>query len=484
MNATTYITRRQALKTTGALFMAGALPAQETKKPKRVIVVGGGIGGLSCAYELMERGHEVTLLEASRRTGGHVKTIRDPLPDGLYADVGAEHFTNPGYVHYRRYVEKFDLPVLPWARRQNMYRKIDDRWYTEAELADPKVLREFGFNAREIDYMIEHGVRELQMLYLDKYVARFKNEYQPFGIGMDELDEQVLGDVLAGDGLSAAAVRFIGASPGKPGVEPRESSALFRLWQTAIPKMRGLPNFKREVFHLKGGNQLLPDTFAAKLGDRVQKHSEVKAIEHSNSSVTVHYNQRDKDLSLSADYMVLCVSPLVLPRVTITPAWPEEKAYALFNTSIGMQSRVLLLCKDEFWKDDVPSINLESGDAKMGLVYRTAADVPGERRLLMGSGLPMQTPEETIAAFRKFYPGKKKDSIERCIVHQWPVEEPLAFGCERHAFPFGKLKKFWPHLIEPVGRIHFAGAAYDNLPWGQDAATRSANRVAEQIHAA
>ena len=24
--------------------------------------------------------------------------------------------------------------------------------------------------------------------------------------------------------------------------------------------MRGLPNFKREVFHLKGGNQLLPDT--------------------------------------------------------------------------------------------------------------------------------------------------------------------------------------------------------------------------------
>ena len=33
-------------------------------------------------------------------------------------------------------------------------------------------------------------------------------------------------------------------------------------------------------------------------------------------------------------------------------------------------------------------------------------------------------------------------------------------------------------------RVYFAGAAYDNLPWGQDAATRSANRVAEQIDAA
>src|ERR1700688_3973965 len=109
------ITRRQALQTAGTVLLAGAgspLPAAAAPA-KRVIIAGGGIGGLCCAYELMERGHDVTLLEASRRTGGHVKTIRDPLPDGLYADVGAEHFTNPGYVDYRRYVEKFDLPVLP-----------------------------------------------------------------------------------------------------------------------------------------------------------------------------------------------------------------------------------------------------------------------------------------------------------------------------------------------------------------------------------
>lgn len=49
----------------------------------------------------MIRGHEVVLLEASGRTGGHVKTIRDPLADGLYADVGAEHFVQlPAYELY------------------------------------------------------------------------------------------------------------------------------------------------------------------------------------------------------------------------------------------------------------------------------------------------------------------------------------------------------------------------------------------------
>ena len=34
----------------------------------------------------------------------------------------------------------------------------------------------------------------------------------------------------------------------------------------------------------------------------------------------------------------------------------------------------------------------------------------------------------------------------------------------------------------PDGRIHFAGAYADNLNWGMEAATRSANRVAEAIH--
>jgi len=483
-----HLTRRQAIQAAGTLLLAGAvssLPAQEPKR-KRVIVVGGGIGGLSCAYELMERGHDVALLEGSKRVGGHVKTIRDPLPDGLYADVGAEHFTNPGYDEYRRYVEKFDLPVLPWARRQHMYRHIDGQWYTEEQLADKAVLAGFGFNPREVDYIRERGWRELPMLYLTPYVEKFKDEYQPFGIGLDELDAMLLGDVLADAGMSEAAARFIGGASArsKNGEKPTTGvSALFQIWQMAIPRMRGLPVFKREVFHLKGGNQLLPDTLGAKLGDRISRSCEVTLVEHGGDRLAVRYRQGGEEHSLTGDHVVFCVSPVILQRIQVDPPWPEAKLFALQNTPMGMQSRVLLVTRDAFWKDDVPSINLETGDPKMSLVYETAADVPGARRLLMGSGQPVQTPEETIAAFRKFYPGRNKDTIEQCIVHQWWKEEPLAVGCERLAFPLGQLAKIWPLLIEPVGRIHFAGAAYDNLPWGQEAATRSANRVARQIHA-
>src|SRR3954471_22296301 len=117
------LNRRDALRlTVSGLTAAGALAAGGAVRntAKRVMVAGGGIGGLCCAYELMERGHDVTLLEASGRPGGHVKTIHDPLPDGLYADVGAEHFTKPGYDQYWKYVKKFQLPFLAYPRRLDM----------------------------------------------------------------------------------------------------------------------------------------------------------------------------------------------------------------------------------------------------------------------------------------------------------------------------------------------------------------------------
>jgi len=148
---------------------------------------------------------------------------------------------------------------------------------------------------------------------------------------------------------------------------------------------------------------------------------------------------------------------------------------------MGIHSRVLLQTKTAFWKGDVPSINLLTGDRHMTSVCETAQEVPGERRLLFGTGQAAQTPEQTIAAFRAFYPGKAADTIEQAIVHQWWKEEPTCAGCERTPFPLGELAKIWPHLIEPVGRIHFAGAAYDNLWRGMEAATRSAIRAARRI---
>ena len=158
-------TRRDILKL-GALAAAAPLAGLSAGPSRRVIVAGGGIGGLCCGYELMRRGHDVVVLEASERTGGHVFTYRNGLADGLYVDAGAEQFTNPGYERYRDYVREFDLPFLYYPRREHIVRWIDGRIYTEEMLHDRQVLQGLGFNAREIAVLADGAVAGIAVALL------------------------------------------------------------------------------------------------------------------------------------------------------------------------------------------------------------------------------------------------------------------------------------------------------------------------------
>ncbi len=86
------------------------ISAATSTKPQKVIVVGAGLAGLIAAFELMQSGHDVTLLEARMRPGGRIHTMRDQFSDGLYAEAGAYDFTD-AYVLLQRYIRLFNLPV-------------------------------------------------------------------------------------------------------------------------------------------------------------------------------------------------------------------------------------------------------------------------------------------------------------------------------------------------------------------------------------
>src|SRR5580700_4751742 len=125
--------RRDLLRLSG-VALANSQVGQSAGAKKTVLVIGGGIAGLSCAYELMRRGHNVTVLEATGRTGGHVRTSHDPFADGLYADLGAEHFYYPGYTEYWRYLKEFSLTPIAYPRRDNMTHFLKGKRFTEDEL--------------------------------------------------------------------------------------------------------------------------------------------------------------------------------------------------------------------------------------------------------------------------------------------------------------------------------------------------------------
>src|SRR5690242_21436727 len=74
-----------------------------------------------------------------------------------------------------------------------------------------------------------------------------------------------------------------------------------RLWQQAIGKLRGVHVYSRNVFRLRGGNQLMTDTFAAKLGDRVRLGCPLSRIERDRKSTRLNSSH------MSISYAVFCL---------------------------------------------------------------------------------------------------------------------------------------------------------------------------------
>jgi monoamine oxidase len=461
------LSRRDVLQLAASAVLPQAVPP--SSRPRKVIVAGAGIGGLSCAWELVRRGHDVTVVEAAARTGGHVYTYRDDLDDGLYADAGAEHFTRPGYDRYWRYVEELGLTALYYPRRERILRWIRGRMYTPEMLADRQVLGQLGFNRREIDYLASNPFPELAGLYYAPYVDDFEDEYRPFDAGLNDLDRLTTTAFFTREGASPSALEFIGGS----------GSALQSVWHAAILRIRRVPLFPPKVYRLKGGNQVLTDTLAAKLGSRVRLDCPLTSIEHGATGVRVVCGKGGTRERLECDALVSAMSAVMLRSLAITPDWPAAKAYALHNVPYYFDSRVILQSRTRFWQQDAVSPNMEFGEAPLFHVWSTCEDVVTARGLLVGTASGAGSPEAALKVFRAHYPGKSED-IEKARVVAWAAN-PWASACERTDYPPGQLAKFWPTLIEPHGRIHFVGAYADNLNWGMEAATRSAHRVAEAI---
>src|SRR5437763_11225943 len=133
------ITRRTFLKQS-TIAVAGVSLARlpiitAIVAPKKILIIGAGMAGLSAGYELSQAGHDVTILEARMRPGGRVQTLREPFSDGLYAEAGAARIPD-NHELTLKYVKLFDVPLEPMYPAKLSALRVDQGSKQEVSIDD------------------------------------------------------------------------------------------------------------------------------------------------------------------------------------------------------------------------------------------------------------------------------------------------------------------------------------------------------------
>ena len=100
---------------------------------REVVVVGGGLAGLSATRDLLRAGVDVVTYEASERFGGRVMTVEDPFGLGLRINAGAE-LVDSTHTEIRNLSRELGVAIVDRPVRQ-IENRVDlaGRWVTEAD---------------------------------------------------------------------------------------------------------------------------------------------------------------------------------------------------------------------------------------------------------------------------------------------------------------------------------------------------------------
>jgi len=443
-----------------ALVLIGVSSGAALAKDKTpsAIVVGGGLAGLTAAYELQNKGWQVTLLEAKSGMGG-----RSGLATSEWiGNAKAQPVLN-------QYLERFKLETLPapeFVRTPGYL--IDGEYFSAADLttkqpATAEALKRYEKTLDDLARSIDDPLNPQANSTL---------------FALDQINVATWLDKLQ---LPATARQLINQQIRTRYDEPSRLSLLYFAQQNRV--YRGVSDRDLRAARLPGGSPVLAQAFVKQL-KTIKTSSPVTAIVQDKDGVSVKVGSTD----YKADYLVMAVPLRALAKIQITPGLDTQHMAALKGTNYGWRDQLMLKFKQPVWESRARMSGEIFSNAGLGMLWIEPAlkgganvviNLSGDNARLLQAFGDKQMVDQVLIRLHAFYP-QARGAFTGYEVKRYSID--AGTGGAYLAYGPGQISKYWRLWERPVQRITFAGEHTDALyPGTLEGALRSGQRAAGQV---
>jgi monoamine oxidase len=429
----------------------------------RVVVVGAGLAGLTCARQLLRAGVDVVVLEATDRPGGRVRTVRS-FAAGQYAESGAEWVDT---IHHRMHAlaAEHDVMVEPKGQvwdRMRAWLDVDGE-----SLSADVARRRFGLDA-ELDRFGALLARVTAGVDDPAHPERHPDAAAA--------DARSIADLITDADLGPVARLLVARNmQGEFACEPREISTLFVAQQRALYEGPDVVRAHRIV----GGLDRITDAMAAGLGDTLRLGQTVVAVRHDDEGAEVV----TRDGSVAGEKVVLACALPPLRSVRFDPPLPVALARAMTELQYGAVTKSAMQYGERAWNPgylttdrDIQRVyeptTSQPGDAGILLAY-TGGDDSRQLDVLDEAGRIAHVAAQVAAIHPAL--GAAQGAFSR----SWRIDPH--FGGAYVVYGPGQVTAHWPALRRPYGSLVLAGEHTATFTGYMEGAVESGEQAAVTV---